>query len=324
MAVASTPSPSVFPPRSSLLAADLQARFRPQREWVEGRGRFLIIGHFLSGAGAGAWLLSAFLDGVPGMAVGWVLVALSGLAHLAFLGRPTRFLRMLARPHTSWVSRGLLGMTLFLLTGAGFLGLVFFGQLPAASGGQPGFASLLSSFQGGYLAAWALFWLSLLGAAWVVLYKGFVWASAKGIPLWNTPLLPILYLVYALRGGLAVLLLVALSQPAAGELAAMETLKLWLGLSSALLVLVYVAVMRGTGLTAAQSVRTLLSGRAAAAFYGGVVLLGLVWPIALGAYALFIPSDALILGSVGITSLLGDLALLYAIARAGLYRPLLG
>lgn len=289
---------------SQILAGDLRARFRPQREWVEGRGQLLILAHFLSGAGAGAWLLGA-LGGLAGLVAGWGLLGLSGLAHLLFLGRWTRFWRMVSRPQSSWISRGLLGITLFLVTGGGYLALTLLGQRDSTLGQ-------------------ALWGLSLLGAAWVVVYKGFVWASAKGIPLWNTPLVPVLYITYGLRGGLAVLLLVALAQPHAGEVSAMEALKLWLALSSAVLVLIYLGVMRGTGLTAAKSVEALLSGRAAPAFYGGVVVVGLLVPIALGAYALVSELGAGVVVVVGLTSLLGDLALLYAVARAGLYRPLPG
>jgi formate-dependent nitrite reductase membrane component NrfD len=285
------------------LAADLGLRFRPQREWVEGRGLFLIVAHFLSGAGAGAWLFASLGDGLAGLGTGWALVALSGLFHLLFLGRWTRFARMIARPHSSWISRGLLGLTLLLFTGGAYLALALLGQADRPVG----------------LGLW---WVSLLGAAWVLVYKGFVWASAKGIPLWNTPLLPVLYLTYGLRGGLATLLLVALAQPHAGELVVMETLKLWLGVSSALLVLFYLSVIRGTGLTAARSVEALLSGAAAPVFYAGVVLLGLVVPIALGGYALLASVGTSLLAVVGVASLLGDLALLYAVARAGLYRPL--
>jgi len=285
------------------LPTDLQLRFRPQREWVEGRGLFLIAGHFLSGVGAGAWLLASLGGGLAGMMAGWALVAASGLAHLAFLGRWTRFARMVARPHSSWISRGLLGMTVLLLAGGAYLVLAFLGQA-------------------GWPAGRGLWWISLLAAAWVLVYKGFVWASAKGIPLWNTPLLPVLYLTYGLRGGLAALLLIVLAQAHAGELVVMETLKLWLGVSSAVLILFYLAVIRGTGVTAARSVQALLSGAAAPVFYAGVVLLGLVVPIALGGYALLVPIGAPLLAVIGIASLLGDFALLYAVARAGLYRPL--
>lgn len=294
---------------SQFLAADLQVRFRPQRQWVQGRGLFLIVAHFLSGIGAGAWLLAALGTGTVGLLAGWVLVGLGGLAHLLFLGRWTRFWRMIARADSSWISRGLLGITLFLLTGLVYLLLKL-----ADQGSSP--------------VGQVFLWLSWFSAAWVIVYKGFVWSSAKGIPLWNTPLLPVLYLVYGVRGGLAVLLLVALTQPAGGEVSTAEVLKLWLGVSSALLVVVYLVGIRGTGLTAARSVDALLSGVAAPAFLWGAVLLGLVVPIVLGAFALATglalatPVGVVLLVIVSLTSLVGDLALIYAIARAGLYRPL--
>ena len=43
------------------LIQDLRADFRPQREWGEGRGLFLVIGHFLVGVAAGAWLFGLTL-----------------------------------------------------------------------------------------------------------------------------------------------------------------------------------------------------------------------------------------------------------------------
>ncbi len=37
---------------------DLRSEYRPQREWVDGRGLLIVIAHFFSGIGAGAWLFS--------------------------------------------------------------------------------------------------------------------------------------------------------------------------------------------------------------------------------------------------------------------------
>jgi len=48
------------------LIADLGATFRPQRAWVEGRGLFLIAGHFLSSVAAGGWLFALWWDNRPG------------------------------------------------------------------------------------------------------------------------------------------------------------------------------------------------------------------------------------------------------------------
>ena len=41
-----------------MLAEVGSAFFRPQRQWVEGQGLFLIVGHFLSSVGVGTWVLS--------------------------------------------------------------------------------------------------------------------------------------------------------------------------------------------------------------------------------------------------------------------------
>ncbi len=280
--------------------ADLRERFRPQREWAEGRGLLLIFAHFLTGAGAGAWIFSTLFSLDPGLVAGFSLVALGGLAHLIFLGRPERFWRMAAGLGSSWISRGLVGMSLFMVAALVYLLLWFVGAREM----------LLPRI---FLA------LSLLGALWIVVYKGFVWASSKGIPLWNTPLVPALYIAYALRGGAAVLLLLG---ALGAQHAALEPLKLWLAISTAVLVLIYLDVMRGSGTTALRSVDLMLFGRVALPFYLGAVVVGLIIPIAIGgfAYSRAVPPE--LLGLVGLLSLLGDLSIIYCIAKAGLYRPL--
>jgi formate-dependent nitrite reductase membrane component NrfD len=280
--------------------ADLRERFRPQREWAEGRGLLLIFAHFLTGAGAGAWIFSTLFGLDPGLVAGFSLVALGGLAHLLFLGRPERFWRMATGLGSSWISRGLVGMSLFMVVAIVYLLLWFVGAREM----------LLQRI---FLA------LSLLGALWIVVYKGFVWASSKGIPLWNTPLVPALYIAYALRGGAAVLLLLG---ALGARHAALEPLKLWLAISTAVLVLIYLDVMRGSGTTALRSVDLMLFGRVALPFYLGAVVVGLIIPIAIGglAYSRAVPPE--LLGLVGLLSLLGDLSIIYCIAKAGLYRPL--
>ena len=282
---------------------DLRQRFRPQREWAEGRGLLLIFAHFLTGAGAGAWIFSMLFSLAPGLVAGFFLVVFGGIAHFFFLGRPERFWRMITRFGSSWISRGLVGMTLFMAAAFVYLLLWF------VEAREP----LLERI---FLA------LSLLGALWIVVYKGFVWASSKGIPLWNTPLVPALYIAYALRGGAAVLMMVGALGAQHAALGPLEPLKLWLAVSTAVLVLIYLEVMRGSGMTALRSVDLMLFGRVALPFYLGAVVVGLVIPIAIGvfAYSRTVPLE--LLGLVGFLSLLGDLSIIYCIAKAGLYRPL--
>ncbi len=282
---------------------DLRERFRPQREWAEGRGLLLIVAHFLTGSGAGAWLVAILLGLRPGLAMGFALVAVGAFFHLLFLGHPERFWRMMSSFGTSWISRGIVGVTLFLASAAAYLSLGLLGLKETT------------------LSA-AMLFLSVLGALWVVVYKGFVWASSKGIPLWNTPLVPVLYIAYALRGGTAVLMLLAAAGTAHAPLGFLEPIKLWLAVSTAVLVLIYIDVMRGSGMTALRSVNLMLFGRVALPFYFGALALGLIVPIAIGGFAYFGNLSPVLFALVGCLSLVGDLSIIYCIAKAGLYRPL--
>ncbi len=284
--------------RHDRLLADLGATFRPQRHWVEGRGVLLILGHFLSGVGAGTWLFSLWLGYRPGLVLAVSAMAAAGLAHLFFLGHPERFWRML-RVRTSWIARGFVGMNLFMA-----------GAIP----------TLL--LPGGALRSLALT-VAVAGAAIVIVYKGNVYAASKGVPFWNSPLLPVLYATYAIRGGLAVLL-VAL--PLSGGLAdtrSMELIELWVAVSAAVMLGFYLSVMRDTSPAARRSVAELTGGRAALGFYLGTIGAGLVVPILVGMVGVMGTLPGLALAVTGAFSLAGDFFAKYAIAKAGIYVPLM-
>jgi len=284
--------------RHDRLLADLGATFRPQRHWVEGRGVLLILGHFLSGVGAGTWLFSLWLGYRPGLVLAVAAMAAAGLAHLFFLGHPERFWRML-RVRTSWIARGFVGMNLFM---AG--------------------AILTLLLPGGALRSLAQT-LAVAGAAIVIVYKGNVYAASKGVPFWNSPLLPVLYATYAIRGGLA-LLLVAL--PLSGGLADtrwMELIELWVAVSAAVMLGFYLSVMRDTSPAARRSVAELTGGRAALGFYLGTIGAGLVVPILVGMAGVMGTLPGLALAVTGAFSLAGDFFAKYAIAKAGIYVPLM-
>lgn len=287
------------------LPEDLRATLRPQREWVAGRGVFLLLGHFLSGAGAGAWLFSVYFGLPAGMFLSLMVVALGGVAHLLFLGRMERAWRIVRRPHSSWISRGLLSMALFLASGGLYLLLEQSGTAATGLGR-------------------VLLGLSLVGMAGILVYKGFVYAVSRAIPFWNTPLLPPLYIAYGVRGGAAILLMAAALGVGGVELRPLELIKLWVVVSSAVLVLIYLAGMSSSGVAARRSVAELLGGRASLAFYGGVVALGLAVPIGLGLFSYYGSVSMAVLGLVGLSSLIGDFYVKYCVARAGIYLPLSG
>jgi formate-dependent nitrite reductase membrane component NrfD len=292
--------------RYEQLIQDLKADFRPQREWIERQGLYLIVGHFLSGVAAGAWLFSVILKLPAGLVVSFVLATVSGVAHLAFLGRPERFWKMW-HAKTSWIGRGFVGLTLFMLGGLLYLPPLIFTD---------------TSWAGGSLVSDIGYGLAFAGMIILLLYKGFVYASSKGVPFWTSPILPALYVAYGLRGGVATLLLVALFQ--GGDLNGWDLglLELWIGISAAVMILFYLAVMSGSNPVARKSVKELLAGRVALPFYGGTLVIGLVVPIVIGLSGLLTSLSLGAVAVIGLASVIGDFFVKYTIAKAGVYMPL--
>jgi formate-dependent nitrite reductase membrane component NrfD len=290
------------PDRLDLRRQDLAQVYRPQREWIDGRGLLIVVAHFFSGVGAGAWLWSTLYDFRLGQLLAMVCVlALSGVAHLAFLGRWDRFLRILRRPHRSWISRGMWAIGVF------------------------GVASLAAVSSPGTPVGRLALAVSMLAACVILLYEGFVYAASRAIPFWRTRLLPALYVAYGLRGGAALLLVAAACGGGGFDVATVEAVKLWVVVSTAVLVLLYLVAGSRAGGAARESVSQLVVGRISPAFYGGTVLAGIVVPVALtlGRGALGAP-DLLLLGGIGIASLVGDFYVKYCVVKAGVYVPLVG
>jgi sulfite dehydrogenase (quinone) subunit SoeC len=291
------------------LIQDLRQEFRPQREWGEGRGIFLVIGHFLVGIAAGAWLLGLLFSYLPGLIAGFLLAGAGGVAHLVFLGRPERFWKMARHVRTAWIARGFVGLTLFLVGAALYLPPI----LIATWAWDP--ASLLSRL--GWLMAAA-------GMVVLIVYMGFVYTASKGVPFWTSPLHPVLYMAYALRGGAAALLVEMAAFGAPGEHAATTLLKIWISVTAVVIVLFALEIqgaLAGGNVAARRSVREMFVGRVAAYFYGGTLLVGLVVPLGLVS-GLVAPASIAVPAAIGLFSALGDFFMKYTTIRAGVYLPL--
>lgn len=290
------------------LLQDLRTDLRPQREWGEGRGIFLVIGHFVVGIAAGAWLFSLLFEQPAGLVAAYLLAALGGGAHLGFLGHPKRFWRMASRVRTSWISRGFVGLSLFL--GGASLYLLPI-HLPGVLWDAGSWLATL-----GYLAA-------LSGMLVLIGYMGFVYTSAKAIPFWNSPLHPALYVAHALRGGVAALFVTAWLTGSGDDLPA-ALLPLWGGITAVVILFVGLEIhgaLTGGNEAARRSVHELLAGRVAGYFYGGTLALGLLVPAYLMLSGL---SEALSIGLMallGVTSAVGDFFMKYSTLRAGVRLP---
>jgi formate-dependent nitrite reductase membrane component NrfD len=283
--------------------SDLGAVYRPERVWAEGRAIALVLAHFLSGAGAGAWLLGLVLDLRLALVLGLGAVALGGIVHLGFLGHPERAWKMMMRPQSSWISRGLWSMIVFVPTAALYV------------------AGAYGAWNRGSAFAIVMLVLSLLGMAGIFLYKGFVYAVSRAVPLWHSPLLPVSYIAVGLRGG-AALAFVGLAFVAPdSEIHSAQTW--WLAATVVTIFLFVLELAMGrSDSTISRSLAVLARGSIAWVFFVGAGLLGVVIPAALviASYPASIGVAGFLIA--GVASLLGDLAYKYCMNTAGTYVPL--
>jgi formate-dependent nitrite reductase membrane component NrfD len=231
-----------------------------------------------------------------------IVAGLKGGFHFAYLGKPLRFWRIMFRPRTSWLTRGFIFVVFFV--GFAALQLMFSHWLPGT-----GWEILLKVFAG-------------LMAIGVIIYTGFVLNSVKAVSLWNSPLLPLLFGMCGLLGGFGLSTVIALYGGNI-DLHAAETGSRWLLVINALLIAVYLwrAVQKDE--TGRESVMGQMRGQAAPAFWIGVIVLGIVAPLAV---ALFSSVSGEVIPAVLIAGviceLIGGLSVRYCLLKVGIYKPL--
>ena len=275
-----------------------------QTEWIEKRGILMWLAEVGGAIGGGLYLVSLYFDSLWGMLTGWLIViVLKGGFHLAYLGKPLRFWRILFKPQTSWLSRGFIFMGLFVGFGAIQLGISYW---------QPG------------IAAEVVFKvLAGLMAFLTVIYAGFVMNYVSGIELWNSALLPVLFIVTAILDGFGLILAIALAGGNNIDIMAVEEGSRLLLIASALLIAIYLWSATYMGTAGKYSVMELIRGSIAPVFWIGIVACGIVIPIVISVISYF---TGLIFASLLIAAItcetIGAFSLKYALLKAGIYRPL--
>ena len=282
------------------------AKYTPQTEWIERRGALLWLAFFFIELGAGVFFVASFFGSIPAMFTGWLVCAvLGGGFHLVFLGKPTRFWRIIFSSgwQTSWISRGLIFVSLFLV-----LGLIHMALTMWAS---PGTALLVAVDIFAFLT---------------IIYGGFAMNYVNGIALWNTALLPILYVISGLWGGAEVMLGIALASGEIGIGIAVEEWIRILMIGFLILIPVYLLSTRYISITGQASVRYMVLDKWSPLFWIAVVFLGMTVPLAAVISSFIIGLEATPVAFLYIAifcGLVGDLAIRYLILRCGLYNPLI-
>lgn len=171
---------------------------------------------------------------------------------------------------------------------------------------------------GGFLAVFALSGLLL------TVYSGFLISQAAGIPLWNTPIIPALWLVSGALAALAILELAHLAGWWDGHLQGLEgRLGLAMDALKAFLFFAFLHVSLGVGSEGARiGAVEMLYGRYALLTWVGVIGLGILLPLTLGVYRQLRRVGRPLLALTALASLAGALFLRASILLAGAWEPL--
>lgn len=278
--------------------------YTPQVEWIEKKGLFTPLAFYLGSLGGGLYLVSLYFNSLLGILVAWLIVGvLKGGSHLIDLGQPFRSWRMVLKPQSSWISRGLILAILFL--GLVVLQMFFLYFFPGTT--------------------WEAIFkvLAVLLALGICAYPGFTLNYVNAIPLWNSAMLPLLFIACGLLGGFAILQIIGVLGGNV-DLIGIEFGSLALLFITAIFIITYTWGVSYSGPYGKTALKELLKGKVSPAFWLGVVLLGIVMPFAIALLSykgMQVSKMVLFVGAVG--KIICGLSLTYAVLKSGGYRPLI-
>jgi sulfite dehydrogenase (quinone) subunit SoeC len=272
--------------------------YQQQQEWAW----LIATAFFLGKVGGGLFMISFFTDFKLGALVGVLLVGVGKTtAHLLYLGRPERFLRAVWRWKTSWISRGILAMIAFCILGALYVAdYVHVTFVPHGARHGFGIAAVVFAFV-------------------LMFYDGFVLRASKGVPLWDTYLMPVLMLFYATLGGIAGTLALEVLNGSATT----HSLE-WLGIALLAVngaLLVFFLFESRLRHAASELAVTLLTRDRLAGVFVAAVAVGIGGTLVLAAVSLG-THDRVVLPIASVCDSLGQFFLFFAILRAGIHAPI--
>jgi len=289
---------------SNIKPYEFMVKAQQQKDWIDGRGNFIAFAFFLGGISGGLYLASAYFDNLTGMFVAWLLSLLMGVSYMIHLSHPFRFWRMFMKPKTSWIARGFIFIMLFI--GLTFITLILRQWFPEATGAITTFKVLAGIF-----------------AFAQSIYTGFAVSYVSAIKVWNSAIVPVLFVTCGITGGLAILLAITMAGDQS-QLAMLENIIRVVLIALAIIIGVYLWNTTYSSAAARDAVKRLIGGSLAPLFWVGVFLFGIVIPIAISIATYYAgeASSGILITAI-ISEIIGGLALRFAILKAGVYTPLL-
>lgn len=280
---------------------EYMVKYTQQKNWIDGRGNFIAFAFFLGGISGGLFMAAAYFNNILGMFISWLLALAMGGSYMIHLGQPLQSWRMFMKPKTSWISRGFIFIMLFI--GLTTVTLILAQWFPDAK-----------------TAITTLKILAGIFAFAQSIYTGFAVSYVSAIKLWNSAILPILFVVCGFSGGLAILLGISLG---GDQVTAIENITRITLIGFAVILIVYLWNTTYNSAVARDAVTRLMGGAIGIIFWIGVIALGVLIPVgvSVGTYFSGEASSALLLTAV-VAEVIGGLSLRYVILKGGIYIPL--
>ena len=284
-----------------------------QKQWIEGKGILLWLAMFF-GFGAGLYLVAMLFNSLWGMFIGWLVVIFGfGGFHLAFLGRPLRAWRMVMKPQTSWISRGLIFAAVFIGAAAIQMALMYWQVAALALS-----AAIVQAVFGVIAGIFAFL---------AAIYTGFVMNYVRAIPFWNNALLPVLVVCSEVLGGFGIALAIGLTiDPVLGASIAIIELGIRILLTVvAILIAIYMYSAANSPIGGKEAVMALIRGpkNFSIPFWVFLVVIGIIIPLVIAWYPLGEAVAHPLLFTAIVCEFIGGLSLRYSLLRGGVYAPLI-
>jgi polysulfide reductase chain C len=208
------------------------------------------------------------------------------------------------KPKTSWIARGFIFIMLFI--GFTTIQLILSQWVPQATGA----ITALKVVAGVFAFAQSI-------------YTGFAVSYVNAIKVWNSAIVPILFVTCGISGGLAILLAVMMGQDSS-QIVMLENIIRVVLIAFAIIVGVYLWNATYSSTAAKDAVVRLIGGALAPLFWIGVILFGIAVPVVISVTSYFTGEAASgFLVTAVVCEIIGGLALRFAILKAGVYAPLL-
>jgi formate-dependent nitrite reductase membrane component NrfD len=132
-------------------------------------------------------------------------------------------------------------------------------------------------------------YVGIIFAVATAIYTGFLIGVIGAVPLWNTAILPILFVVSAFSTGIAGTMLVSVvfDKKIVHHVMSLKKIHLTLLITEVFLIFTMFLITSSTNESAAKSVSMLVTGEYSTLFWLGLVAVGLVIPILIEALELF-------------------------------------